>query len=130
MQQAIGTPGERFNPLGEFIEAGVPVTISSDAPVADPRPLEAIQTSVTRKTRSGVQLGSDDLKIDVVEALRAHTINGARAMGREKDLGSLEPDKLADFVILAADPLEAPEGDISSIEVVETWVNGVRVYAG
>ena len=40
------------------------------------------------------------------------------------------PDKLADFVILAADPLEAPEGDISSIEVVETWVNGVRVYAG
>ena len=35
-----------------------------------------------------------------------------------------------DFVILAADPLEAPEGDISGIEVVETWVNGVRVYAG
>ncbi|MFK4298684.1 putative amidohydrolase YtcJ [Arthrobacter sp. GAS37] len=127
---AIGSPGERFNPLGEFVAAAVPVTMSSDAPVADPRPLEAIQTSVTRKTRSGVQLGSDDLKIDVVEALRAHTINGARAMGREKDLGSLEPEKLADFVLLAADPLEAPEGDISGIEVLETWVNGVRVYAG
>src|SRR5690606_7417577 len=33
---AIGTPGERFNPLGEFVDAGLPVTISSDAPVADP----------------------------------------------------------------------------------------------
>lgn len=125
---AIGSPGERFNPLGEFVAAAVPVTMSSDAPVADPRPLEAIQTAVTRRTRSGVQLGSDGLKIDAVAALRAHTINGARAMGREQDLGSLEPQKLADFVILAADPLAAPEGDISGIDVVETWVNGERVY--
>ncbi len=127
---AIGSPGERFNPLGEFVAAAVPVTMSSDAPVADPRPLEAIQTSVTRLTRSGVQLGGDQLKIDAVEALRAHTINGARAMGREHELGSLEPHKLADFVILAADPLDVAEGEISGIGVVETWVNGVRVYGG
>lgn len=33
---AIGTPGERFNPLGEFIAAEVPVTISSDAPSPSP----------------------------------------------------------------------------------------------
>jgi predicted amidohydrolase YtcJ len=127
---AIGSPGERFNPLGEFVAASVPVTMSSDAPVADPRPLEAIQTSVTRLTRSGVQLGGDQLKIDAVEALRAHTINGARAMGREHELGSLEPHKLADFVVLAADPLEVSASDISGIEVLETWVNGVKVYEG
>ncbi|WP_427129666.1 amidohydrolase [Pseudarthrobacter sp. S9] len=125
---AIGSPGERFNPLGEFVAASVPVTMSSDAPVAEPRPLEAIQTSVTRKTRSGVQLGGDDLRIDAVQALRAHTINGARAMGREQELGSLETEKLADFVILAQDPLEAPAGEISSIEVLQTWVNGIRAY--
>ncbi|WP_026555842.1 amidohydrolase [Arthrobacter sp. 35W] len=125
---AIGSPGERFNPLGEFVAASVPVTMSSDAPVAEPRPLEAIQTSITRTTRSGVQLGGDELKIDAVQALRAHTINGARAMGRERDLGSLETGKLADFVLLAADPLDTPAGDISAIAVLQTWVDGVRVF--
>lgn len=126
---AIGSPGERFNPLGEFVASSVPVTMSSDAPVADPRPLEAIQTSVTRKTRSGIQLGGDSLKINAEEALRGHTINGALAMGRELELGSLEVDKLADFVILSADPITTPEADLSQIQVLETWVNGLKVFA-
>src|SRR6185437_6419630 len=87
VEQAIGTPGERFNPLGEFVRAGVPVTISSDAPVAEPRPLEAIQASVTRITRRGHRLGPDELAIDVRTALRGHTIEAARSIGREADLG-------------------------------------------
>lgn len=128
--QAIGTPGERFNPLGEFATAGVPVTISSDAPVAEPLPMEAIQVSVTRETRRGHRLGDAALAISANEALRAHTINGARAIGREDDLGSLEVGKLADFAVLSADPLAVPAEDIGRIRVRSTWVGGVVRFVG
>jgi len=124
VEQAIGTPGERFNPLGEYVRAGVPVTISSDAPVADPRPLEAIQAAVTRVTRRGHRLGSDDLMIDRRTALRGHTIEGARAIGREDDLGSLEVGKRADFAVLAEDLFEVDAERIGAIPVLQTWVDG------
>ena len=126
VEEAIGTPGERFNPLGEFERAGVPMTISSDAPVAEPIPLEAIQTAVTRVTRRGHRLGPDDLRISALAALRAHTIEGAVSIGREDDLGSLEVGKLADFAVLSDDPLDVPAEEIAAIEVRETWVDGVR----
>ena len=128
VEQAIGTPGERFNPLGEFARAGVPVTISSDAPVADPRPLEAIQAAVTRVTRRGHKLGPDDLAIDRETALRAHTIEGARAIGREDDLGSLEVGKRADFAVLADDVYEVDAERIGGIAVLQTWVDGRMRY--
>lgn len=127
---AIGTPGERFNPLGEFIAAEVPVTISSDAPVAEPKPLEAIQAAVTRVTRQGHQLGSDALRITADQALQAHTLNGARALGREAELGSISVGKRADFVILGADPLEVPADAIAQIEVRETWIDGELAHSG
>ena len=122
---AVGTPGERFNPLGEFAAAGVPVTISSDAPVADPLPMEAIQAAVTRVTRRGVQLGPDTLAISPLDALRAHTVNAARAIGREDDLGSIAPGKRADFAVLSGDPLAVPAETISTIDVLQTWVGGI-----
>ena len=130
VEQAIGTPGERFNPLGEFRDAGVPMTISSDAPVAEPRPLEAIQAAVTRVTRRGAKLGPDSLRITAAEALRAHTLEGAVSIGREDELGSLEVGKRADFAVLAANPLSVDAATIGSIEVLETWVDGKRVFAG
>ncbi len=125
---AIGTVGERFNPLGEFIAAGVPVTISSDAPVAEPIPLEAIQVSVTRETRRGHRLGDDALRIDVGQALRAHTINAAVSLGREDEIGSLSPGKLADFAVLGEDPLTTPAASIGTITVLATWVGGQQKY--
>ncbi|MBW9108914.1 amidohydrolase [Microbacterium ureisolvens] len=128
VEQAIGTPGERFNPLGEFVAAGVPITISSDAPVAEPVPLEAIQTAVTRVTRRGHRLGPDSLRVSASAALRAHTYEGAVSLGREDDLGSLEAGKYADFAVLGADPLGVDASEISQIQVLETWVGGERRY--
>ncbi|KQR51178.1 hydrolase [Leifsonia sp. Leaf336] len=128
VEQAIGTPGDRFNPLGEFLDAGVPVTISSDAPVADPRPLEAIQAAVTRVTRRGHKLGPDSLRISAEAALRGHTLEGAISLGRENELGSLEAGKRADFVVLGADPLTVDADTIAAIPVLATWVDGSARY--
>ncbi|UNK71187.1 amidohydrolase [Microbacterium sp. H1-D42] len=128
VEQAIGTPGERFNPLGEFLEAGVPVTISSDAPVAEPRPLEALQAAVTRVTRRGHKLGPDSLRISAADALRGHTLEGAASLGRDHELGSLTPGKRADFVVLGADPLVVDGESIAAIPVLETWVDGSVKY--
>jgi predicted amidohydrolase YtcJ len=130
VEEAIGTPGERFNPLGEFAAAGVPITLSSDAPVADPIPLEAIQTAVTRVTRRGHTLGPDSLRISAADALRAHTYEGAVSIGREDDLGSLAVGKCADFAVLSDDPLAVPGDEIAAIRVLQTWVGGERRYEG
>jgi predicted amidohydrolase YtcJ len=126
--EAIGTPGERFNPLGEFAKAGVPISISSDAPVAKPLPLEAIMVAVTRETRRGVQLGSDDLKITAAEALAGHTINAATTLGRDADLGSITAGKRADFVVLGGDPLATEAHQIADIPVHQTFVGGIKEF--
>lgn len=128
VEQAIGTPGERFNPLGEFAAAGVHVTISSDAPVADPRPLEAIHAAVSRRTRRGHQLGGDELAISRELALRAHTINAAVTLGREAEIGSIEVGKRADFAVLDGDLFACAAEDISAIAVSQTWVDGICHY--
>jgi predicted amidohydrolase YtcJ len=120
---AVGPDGDRFNPLAEFVRAGVPVTLSSDAPVAEPRPLLAIQTAVTRLTRRGNRLGESE-GIPAREALAAHTINAAYTLGREDDLGSLEAGKRADFTVLGADPLTVPADTIGAIPVLQTWIDG------
>ncbi|MGO2862892.1 MAG: amidohydrolase [Brevibacterium sp.] len=130
VEQAIGTPGERFNPLGEFRDAGVPITLSSDAPVAEPRPLEAIQTAVTRITRRGHKLGPDSLRITAEQALRAHTLEGAITLGREHEFGSLKVGKRADFTVLGADPIEVPPEEIAAIDILETWVDGICRFTG
>ena len=61
-----------------------------------------------------------------LQALRAGTLDGARAIGMDKDIGSLEPGKLADLVILDANPLEKIE---NAEQVGFVMVNG-RLYEG
>lgn len=126
---AIGEAGERFNPLGEFTRAGITVAISSDAPVAAPRPVEAVSAAASRLTRRGHRLGPGDLAISVDAALRAHTSAGAVVLGREDDLGSLERGKRADFVVLSADPYRLPLEELRHTTVLETWIGGERVFA-
>lgn len=126
--EAIGSPGERFNPLGEFAAAGVPISISSDAPVAKPLPLEAIMVAVTRLTRRGVRLGAEGLRIGAHQALAAHTINAATTLGRDSDLGSLSVGKRADFVVLGGDPLKTDPQQIAEIPVLQTWVGGRKEF--
>jgi predicted amidohydrolase YtcJ len=115
---------QALNPIGHYARAGIPVVLSSDAPVAFPRPLEAVQAAVDRRTANGAVLGGPDLRIDVLTALRGYTIGGAYRAHQEDRVGSLEPGKLADLAILAADPMFVPVSELSAITVEETWLAG------
>ncbi len=125
--EALGEKANRYNPYGLFRDAGVPIVLSSDTPVSGPDPLEAVWAAVTRQTRYGSTLGGPELCLTVEQALRGYTINGAAATKRDHLVGSLEPGKLADLVVLSDDPLASTIDDLRSIRVEETWVDGAPV---
>ena len=115
-----------ISPTGWAEAEGVRFTIHNDASVTPTRPLELIETTVTRRTQGGRVLGPDQRQ-SPLSALRAHTIDAAWQVFREKERGSLEVGKLAELAILDDNPLTT-SGAIGAIRVSETWRRGIRVY--
>jgi predicted amidohydrolase YtcJ len=107
--------------------AGIRVAGSSDAPVITADPLTGIRDAVLRRTASGRVLGPGE-RLAVRDALAMYTTEAAFAMRRERDLGSLEPGKLADFVILDRSPLDVAPERIPDIRVLATVVGGQPVF--
>lgn len=66
--------------------------------------------------------------ISIEEAIRIYTIQGAMALRLEHQTGSLEPGKLADFIVLGVDLLTMPASDISSVQPQQTWFRGRQVF--
>jgi predicted amidohydrolase YtcJ len=62
------------------------------------------------------------------EALHSFTLGAAYAAHQEKRLGSLEPGKWADFIVIDRDYFEIPVDEIDDIRVLQTWVGGKLVY--
>ncbi|WP_307867789.1 amidohydrolase [Umezawaea beigongshangensis] len=106
-----------------FLDAGVPVASSSDRPVAAGAPLRALRFMVERRSASGRAVGAGEA-MTVAEALHAATLGAARACRREAVSGSVERGKLADLVVLDADPARTPAAELDGIGVVATLVGG------
>lgn len=87
--------------------------------------LDAVYAAVTRKTSA---TETDDQALSVAQALAGFTRSAAYAGHMEQHVGSLEPGKWADFILLDRDPFAIPAAEIPSIRVLETWVAGGRVY--
>ena len=79
-----------------------------------------------RRTAAGL-LGPGE-RLTARDALAMYTRAAAFAMHREDEIGSLEPGKLADFVVLDASPLDVDPERIADIEVLATVVGGTPVY--
>jgi len=107
--------------------AGIRVAGSSDAPVITADPLVGIRDAVLRRTASGRVLGPGE-RLAVRDALALYTTEAAFAMHRERDLGSLEQGKLADFVVVDRSPLGVEPGQIADIRVLETVVGGQSAF--
>ena len=121
---------ERANELYAYASwrrAGIRVAGSSDAPVITADPLVGIQDAVLRRTSSGRVLGPGE-RLTVRDALAMYTKEAAFAMHREHDIGSLEPGKLADFVVLDRSPLDTEPEQITHIRVLATVVGGQPVF--
>jgi predicted amidohydrolase YtcJ len=82
---------------------------------------------VTRQDLNG-RVWAPEEKIDRVEALKASTIWSTEYVGRKNDLGSLEPGKLADYLILNKDYLNVPNNMIRTVRPLMTVVGGRTVF--
>jgi len=115
-------------PVRAYLDHVVPVAAGTDAPVVPFPPLWTMYHFVTRDTISGGVLGPDQ-KITREEALRIATVGNARLTFEEQVKGSIEPGKLADFVVLDEDILKAGAKRIEQMRVLTTVAGGTTVFA-
>ncbi|XP_059652003.1 protein LONG AFTER FAR-RED 3 isoform X4 [Cornus florida] len=103
------------------------LAFGSDWPVTEINPLRSIKTAIKRIPPGWENAWVSSECIELNDALKAYTISAARACFLDKDVGSLSPGKLADFVVLSTDSWDefASEGS-ASIEA--TYVGGVQAY--
>lgn len=114
--------------IREWLDAGLKVGGGSDWTLLPANPFWMISFFVTRDTRLWGVLGAKE-RISRKEALQMMTINNAYLTFEENIKGSIEPGKLADFVVLSDDLLTAPEEEIKNITPLLTILGGRVVYS-
>lgn len=128
---AIGEPRiDRVWPIKEGFAASALVVAGSDwAVVPTPNPWIGIETAITRRNPGGGarSFGVEEA-ITLPQAIEMFTINAARAMGIDRQAGSLENGKLADFMVLDSNPFAIPVTQIHMLAPLETWFAGQRVF--
>lgn len=114
-----------------FLKQGTVIAGGSDFPVESPNPFYGLYSAVTRQDHDGRPPGGWYPQQDMTrtEALRAFTWGAAWARHAEDRLGTLEPGRWADFILVDRDIFTEPAARIWSTQVLQTWVGGKRVYA-
>jgi len=136
--EALHDPNSYFErctyPTKSSKDAGAILAAGSDAPVLtqDPQPFVNMEFGVTR-ARPGLPPLSPWERLSIEDLIEAYTINGARALNRGSQIGSLEVGKSADFIILDQDILTLAKAGhpekIGDTKVLETWFMGKKVYS-
>lgn len=117
----------RISPLKTALAKQVRFTIHLDTPVVPMDPLLLVWTASRRETSRGKVLGAEE-RIEVMQALRAITIDAAWQVFQEDNRGSIEPGKFADLVVLSGDPLADPDA-LRALVVEKTLIGGVVFFA-
>ncbi len=121
-------------PFGDLLRAGAVLAAGSDWSVSTPDPLAAIHTAVNRKAAPGHEEGEYDAfypeqAIDLATSLTAYTAGSAWVNHLDDVTGTVEVGKYADLVVLDRDPFAGPADQIGAARVLQTFVEGERVYA-
>jgi len=113
-----------------FLDHGARLALGTDWPVAPLDPMLTLYAATTRATLDGKHPGGwfPEQKLSAAEAITAYTMGSAYAEFQEHDKGSIEPGKLADFVLLNGDVLRIAPEKIRDVRVQKTWVGGVEIY--
>lgn len=120
---------ERTNkllPINSAINNDVIISLHSDQPMFESQPFRLMQTAVERKTNAGRIIGKNE-KIELIEAIKALTINAAWQINMENKIGSLEKGKYADFIILNQNPFNIAIEKLHQIKCAEVYINGNKV---
>ena len=114
----------------KFLDVGVVIASGSDFPVELANPFHGLYAAVSRQDRGGLPEGGWYLEeaLTRAEALHSFTLGAAYAALQEDRLGSLEPGKWADFIVIDRDYFEIDVSEIDDIDVIETWIGGQKVY--
>ena len=123
----IGLGPERASEMvraGALVKAGVPVSLHSDLPMAPAAPLGLAWVAANRITSEGTVM-APELALDRESALRSITIDAARALQMEDEIGSIAPGKRADFTVLERDPGRVPLIELRDIPIWGTVFEGV-----
>lgn len=114
-------------PAHSLLKQGATIAGASDWPVSTPNPWNAMAQAITRDGPLGV-LNADE-RIDRETMFYAYTLNAARTIGLEKQIGSLSPGKQADFIVLDRDVFSVDNKALHDTQVLQTWFAGREVYS-
>lgn len=114
----------------ELLDWSGKIALGTDFPVEKVNPLHTFYAAVARKSLMGAPSGGYrmDNALSRSEAIKGMTKWAAYANFEEELKGSIEPGKVADFVLLTNDIMVVKDSDILSIEVLATFLNGEMVY--
>ena len=112
--------------LGSLARAGVPISLHSDFTMAPSQPLLLAWVAANRINAEGDRVGAEE-RLDRELALRAVTLEAARAIRMEAEIGSIEVGKRADFTVLDDDPLEVPVEELADLGIWGTVFEG-RIF--
>ena len=119
LETILGERVKKLNPLRTIWDKGIVISAGSDAPCSDPNPINWMYRAVNHSV--------PEQSLTIKEALRMCTYNGAYATFDEKERGSLEIGKIADFAILSENIYEMDKTKLCDVKVMDLYLNGNKI---